>query len=40
MNKISICKELMTWIFRATPNALKSYTMENMETRMLIKRNA
>ena len=30
MNNLSTWKEVMTWIFRATPNALKSYTMQKM----------
>ena len=30
-------QETMTWIFRATPNAPKSHTMQKMQARMLIK---
>lgn len=30
VNKSSTCKETMIWIFRATPNASNSYTMQEM----------
>ena len=35
----SICKEPMSWIFRATLNTPKSRAMQNVKTKVLIRYN-
>ena len=40
VNKSSTCKELITWIFSATPNIPKSCIIQEMESQNVHKYNA